>query len=129
MADRTLYRDDNLKTLHAAVLADNIDAVIKYIALGVNLNALDSHGLAPMHYAVMKNSILIVKLLLDAEADIEVRSEPCNNTNCLEAMRCILLEKTTGSLEAVYETDAIRDYFLQPRQLRGTDNMKNRLDF
>ena len=129
MADRTLYRDDNLKTLHAAVLADNIDAVIRYIALGVNLNALDSHGLAPMHYAAMKNNVHIVKLLLDAEADVSVHSEPCTNTACIEAMRCILLEKATGSLEAVYEDDAIREYFLQPRQLRGTDNTQNRLDF
>lgn len=61
--------------LHKAVLAGDIGRAGSLLANGADVNALDLHGMAPLHYAAgMCDRGDIVKLLLDNGADIQKKS-------------------------------------------------------
>ena len=93
MIDVTKLGKSGITTLHQAVLAENIDALTALLMLGKNPNELDTHGMAPLHYAVMKNSLAMTKRLLDKqyEADVNIKSKACKHPFCAEAVQCILM--------------------------------------
>lgn len=61
--------------LHNAVRAEDVEAVESVIKSGANLDELDSWG-PPLAIAVVKGADSIVKLLLDAGANIEATTVP-----------------------------------------------------
>ena len=111
MVDITALEEHSYIGLHDAVLANNVEATKALLHLGANPDTLDTHGLAPLHYAVMKNNIETAKALLDAGAKIDISSEPCTNSNCAEAMRCILLQKATGNSGALIASEILDSYW------------------
>jgi len=110
MIDVTALEGRNYAGLHDAVLANNLEASKALLGLGVNPDELDSHGFAPLHYAVMKDNVEIAKALLDSGARVDIPSEQCTNPRCAEAMRCILLQKTTGDSSSLDTPDVLKDY-------------------
>jgi ankyrin repeat protein len=62
---------DGLTTLHYAVYSGNPRAVREMLKWNaVDVNARSNSGLAPLHVAVTGNSTAIVKMLIDAGADV-----------------------------------------------------------
>jgi ankyrin repeat protein len=96
MADMSILENSGYTTLHQTVLANNLEATNALLSLGVNPDILDNHGLAPLHYVAMNDNVEIAKVLLDNNADINIRSEQCDDPTCREAMRCIRLEGVRG---------------------------------
>ena len=82
--------NSNISTLHEAVIQNNLEALNVLIALGVDPDTRDNHGLAPMHYAAMSDErIESMKALIKAGADINIVSDPCDVPECREAMECL----------------------------------------
>jgi len=96
MEDITILENSGFTTLHQTVIANNLEATNALLSLGQHPDNLDAHGLAPLHYAAMKDYVEIAKALLDNNADINIRSERCDDPTCSEAMRCIRLDEARG---------------------------------
>ncbi len=60
--------------LHDKVLEGNMPQVMMAIAQCKNIDELDNFGYSALHWAVINRQVDIVKLLLEAGADVNVRS-------------------------------------------------------
>ncbi len=60
--------------IHKAALESDYDATLKLINLKVDLNELDTTGHTPLHWAVFRGDIDLVKLLLEAGANPNILS-------------------------------------------------------
>ena len=75
---RALFRAefDMLKDicLHTAVSMSKIKTIKRIIADGTDVNAINNHGYTPLHSAVLFNKNEIVKILIDAGADPNIKT-------------------------------------------------------
>ncbi len=60
--------------LHAAIRAGNTDKALRLIERGRYINDIDCTGNAPLHWAALEGQVEVVRRLLDAGADADVRS-------------------------------------------------------
>ncbi|QRM13767.1 ankyrin repeat family protein [Fowlpox virus] len=58
--------------LHQSIMCNNKEVVLLLISMGFDVNAKDNEGNTPMHLAVQKNLVGIVKILLDKGADTSI---------------------------------------------------------
>lgn len=65
--------------LHIATLENDIVRVPQLIASGVDVNALDDDGFAPLHLAVQHNYKDMVRTLLDHDAIVDVKDSYGNS--------------------------------------------------
>lgn len=70
------YQEDWLpaERLHRAAAEGNLERARELIREGAALNAFDAIGYAPLHHAVKNGKFEMVRLLLDAGADIDARA-------------------------------------------------------
>jgi ankyrin repeat protein len=70
------HQDDWLpaERLHRAAAAGDLPRARELIREGASLNAFDAIGYAPLHYAVKNEWFEMVRLLLDAGADIDAHA-------------------------------------------------------
>jgi len=75
-------RDRSGKTaLHHAVVKGSLKMVEYLIQIeGIDVNAMEPYQLAPLHIAAEKGYLAIAKHLVDAGADLNIRSKMSNNT-------------------------------------------------
>ena len=59
--------------LHAAVLARDTHEARRLLSLGANPDAVDRHGLAPLHYAAVQQQAEMVGVLARGGATIDAR--------------------------------------------------------
>lgn len=71
--------------LHIATLENDIARVRQLIASGVDVNALDDDGFAPLHLAVQHNYKDMVRTLLDHDAIVDVK-DSYGNTPLMKAL-------------------------------------------
>eukprot|EP00698_Gefionella_okellyi_P023665 TRINITY_DN8147_c0_g1_i2.p1 TRINITY_DN8147_c0_g1~~TRINITY_DN8147_c0_g1_i2.p1 ORF type:complete len:1447 (-),score=339.37 TRINITY_DN8147_c0_g1_i2:189-3998(-) len=58
-----------MTALHQAVIRDQVDIVKILLEAGANVNALNKHGLSPVHIAILKKRADALKLFLETNAD------------------------------------------------------------
>ena len=66
------FENFNNQDIFTYVEDGNIQLVKNYIDSGYNLNIQDEYGYTPLIYAILKDNIEIVELLLNAGADIKI---------------------------------------------------------
>lgn len=66
---------NNDTPLHRAVLADRMEMAYALLKNGADVNAINSTGWAPLHYAVTTNSLDCIRLLLEANANPNVEAK------------------------------------------------------
>jgi ankyrin repeat protein len=72
LEERNLFRET---LLHQASYAGNIEAIALLISLGSDLNAVDSDGLTPLHYAVNGEQDDAVEILCKKGADVNKKDD------------------------------------------------------
>lgn len=97
------FRDDwfPAQKLHRAADDGDIDRARELVREGAPLNEFDEIGYTPLHYAVKAEHVTIIKLLLDAGANINAREEETNSDtaisvateNCSPSIVKLLLER------------------------------------
>jgi ankyrin repeat protein len=71
------------------------------VAAGADVNHATSHGLTALHYAVARGYVDVVRLLLEAGADVAVRSlHEGQKGTPIEVARSLGNEEITGLLAA-----------------------------
>ncbi|KAK9511473.1 hypothetical protein O3M35_000121 [Rhynocoris fuscipes] len=71
----------NETVLHSAVLANSVECLKLLLARNINPNALDSHGLTPLHVAADRCYAPIIKLLLNCnKIDVNIATPEKGNT-------------------------------------------------
>jgi ankyrin repeat protein len=61
--------------LHAATIGGNAELVQIFVAEGADVNAKDDHGWTPLHFAVEKQRVAVVKRLIELQANMELRND------------------------------------------------------
>lgn len=74
--DPYLIGPKGLTYLHAAVISGKLDLVNRYLALGVNINAIHDCGFSALGMAVEQHNNLIAARLIDAGAHAKVPTQP-----------------------------------------------------
>lgn len=74
-SDLNAVNCDGENLLHVAVLWRDIDMIRKLIAVGININQPGDLGFTPLHEACSQGSMEMVKLLVEAGADVFALSE------------------------------------------------------
>jgi ankyrin repeat protein len=79
------FRDDwfEAERLHRAAADGDLVTAGELIANGVPLNVFDDIGYTPLHYAAREGRHAMVRLLLDAGADINAREEETNSNTAI----------------------------------------------
>jgi uncharacterized protein len=77
--------------LHIAVLEKDIARVPQLIASGIDVNALDDEGFAPLHLAAQHNYKDMVRTLLDRGAIVDVK-DSYGNTPLMKALDSCYIE-------------------------------------
>lgn len=71
----TIVPVDKWNFLHLALVSvaipPNPEAIQHLIEKGVDVNGRDKHGWTPLHFAARTKSVLVVKMLLNAGADVD----------------------------------------------------------
>ena len=68
-----VFSERNTTLLHAAAYDGQIAAVKRLIALGANVNAIETNGRTPLHNAANNGHLEIMELLVRAGADMEIK--------------------------------------------------------
>ena len=74
------FENFNSQDIFTYIYNDDIQSVKNYIDSVYNLNIKEYTGITPFIYATINNNIEIVKLLLDAGADIDKQNNKYGNT-------------------------------------------------
>ena len=81
--------------MHDAARDNNLAAAKQLIANGAGVDAEDTAGATPLHYAAWVNAVSVAKLLLEHGADVNAENRvgrtPLDETNYAE-MRALLRE-------------------------------------
>ena len=72
--EKAVRLDPHSSALHSAAEEGDVDTVNKLIAEGINLNTKDHFGLTPLHVAAEAGQPEVTVLLIDAGADIRLRT-------------------------------------------------------
>ena len=95
-----LSQRDGEDLLHSACKNGQSLLVKNLLKAKVNINALDSEGLSPLHLAVIEGHIEVTNLLINEGANIEIKDLKCGSSPLLYACQNgrlkivkILLEK------------------------------------
>jgi TolB-like protein/class 3 adenylate cyclase len=76
LIDKAARLDPYSSPIHTAAQKGDIDAVRRLIADRVNVDAKDYHGKTPLHVAAESGHEKVAALLIEAGADMEVRTRP-----------------------------------------------------
>ena len=76
LIDKAVRLDPYASPLHTAAQKGDVDAVRRLIADRVNVDAKDYHGKTPLHVAAETGHEKVAALLIEAGADMEVRTRP-----------------------------------------------------
>src|SRR5262245_816197 len=79
------FRDDwyPAEKLHRAAEDGDLERARELIRERAALNAFDAIGYTPLHHAVKNRHVSMIKLLLDAGADINAREEQTNSDTAI----------------------------------------------
>ena len=96
--------------LHSACKNSQISLIKNLLKTKVNINALDSEGLSPLHLAVIEGNIAVTNLLIDEGANIEIKDSQWKSSPLLYACQNgrlkivkLLLEKGAAINAKSYE--------------------------
>jgi ankyrin repeat protein len=62
-------------SIHDAALENLIEVIKQHLAAGTDVNAMDDHGWAPLHYAIENDRNELVELLITNGADVNLKLE------------------------------------------------------
>jgi ankyrin repeat protein len=74
-ADLTVKNNQNQTVLHLACLYANEEVAELFVKRGIPIKETDDYGYTPLAAAASRNSVKIVKMLLDKRADVNFRSD------------------------------------------------------
>ena len=97
--DRAARLDPLASPLHTATLRGEVDTVKKLIAEKINVDSKNYQGRTALHLAALKNHGAIASLLIEAGADIEIKT-PKNNYQFRDfGSTALILAAIVGSTE------------------------------
>jgi ankyrin repeat protein len=76
LIEKAVRLDPYSSPLHTAAQKDDVDAARRLIADKVNVDAKDYYGKTPLHVTAMTGHEKVAALLIEAGADIELKSQP-----------------------------------------------------
>lgn len=101
---------EGFSPLHVAAKEENFavaEAILNYMSIPADMDVLSRNNLTPLHLAAEYNKkTLIVSLLLDSGADVNMRGGPLGNTPLHFAIRGYLHDPRASRLETI-------DYLLE----------------
>lgn len=119
--------------LHVAVIEEQVEVVADLINQGFDINAQDKNLISPLHFAVETRNLKILKLLLDAGANVHARiadnkKTKDSNTPLHKAIKSNNVQILKLFLNAI-GVNSVDDYKFTPLHLAARWGNSNTLKF
>ena len=93
-------------TLFQAVIKQDIQEIKKALATGANINGTDAHGQSALMHAVAGNNPAIVKLLIDAGADVNAMGTVYGKWRQPDHLRVLMFARSTEIVKMLLDAGA-----------------------